>query len=114
MPKTKPEETGEIEPVELITKEIKSFTHRSQRNRMPIAANNIIFDEPLVQFTNGDEHIFAEYKTIIHPTHLTPREALAKAYNKKSKSMPSRLSVISWILPITGVGFSGVDIHPRG
>jgi epoxyqueuosine reductase QueG len=33
--------------------------------------------------------------------HLTPREALAKAYDKSPEDMPARLSVISWILPIT-------------
>ena len=62
--------------------------------------NNLIFDEPLVKFADGDDPIFIEYKRIIAPTHLTPREALAKAYNKNSEDMPARLSVISWILPI--------------
>ncbi len=44
---------------------------------------------------------FTEYKTIIGASHLTPREALAQAYNKNPEDMPARLSVISWILPIT-------------
>jgi ferredoxin len=58
-----------------------------------------MWDEPLVRFADGSDAIFTEYKTIIAATHLTPREALAKAYDKGSEDMPSRLSVISWILP---------------
>ncbi|MBA7482225.1 hypothetical protein ES707_17707 [subsurface metagenome] len=53
-----------------------------------------------MKFADGDDPIFTEYKSIIALTHLTPREALAKAYNKGPEDMPARLSVISWILPV--------------
>ena len=53
-----------------------------------------------MRFADGDDLIFTEYKNIIALTHLTPREALAKAYNKSPGDIPARLSVISWILPI--------------
>ena len=56
-----------------------------------------------MQFADGDDAIFTEYKTIIAPTHLTPREALAKTHNKSPQAMPERLSIISWILPITSI-----------
>lgn len=84
-----------------IKEEIKTFAHTSPLNRMPGSDNSFIFDKPLVQFADGDDPIFFEYKTIIAPSHLTPREALAKAYNKSLEDLPTRLSVISWILPIT-------------
>ncbi len=84
-----------------IIKEIRHFISQSPANRMPTADNGIIFDEPLVQFADGDDPIFNEYKSIIDSTHLTPREALARAYDKSPEDMPSRLSVISWILPVT-------------
>lgn len=87
--------------VELIVNEIKSFSLESPQNRMPTSINNVIFDEPLVQFAGGDDPIFNEYKSIIDATHLTPREAIAQAYNKNPDDMPARLSVISWILPIS-------------
>ncbi len=61
----------------------------------------VIWKEPLVNFANGDDPIFAEYKTVIAPIHLTPRQALAKAYDKSPKDMPAPLSTISWILPAT-------------
>ena len=95
-------ERFQTDAAEFIEREIKSFTHHSPLNRVPTPDNDFIFSEPLVQFANGDDPIFTEYKTIIDPTHLTPREALAKDCNKSPEDMPSRLSVISWILPITG------------
>ena len=90
-----------MEMTQFIEREIKTFARTSPLNRLPMMDNYTIFDEPLVQFAGGDDPIFTEYKTIIDPTHLTPREALAKVYDKSSKDMPAHLSVISWILPIT-------------
>ncbi len=89
------------EPAKFVEGEIKTFGGTSPTNRLSFIKNHIIFDEPLVKFADGDDPIFTEYKTIIAPTHLTPHEALAKAYDKSLKDMPARLSVISWILPIT-------------
>jgi len=98
---TKANERFQAEPAQFIEQEIKAFARTSPLNRMPFIKDHIIFDEPLVKFADGDDPIFAEYKTIIAPTHLTPREALAKAYSKSPEDMPARLSVVSWILPIT-------------
>ena len=83
-----------------IEEEIKTFTRTSSSNRMPGMENQAIFDEPLIQFADGDDPIFSQYMTIIAPSHLTPREALSKAAGKRPKDLPVRLSVISWILPI--------------
>lgn len=86
---------------DIIASEIRSFTRESLKNRMPGRESDMIFDEPLVQYADGDDAIFTEYKQIICPEHMTPREALAKAYDNEPEELPSRLSVISWILPIT-------------
>ncbi len=91
----------QTKPAQSIKEEIKAFVRTSPDNCMPSTRDLIIFDEPLVEFANGDDPIFSEYKTVIAPTHLTPREALAKAYSKNPEDMPAHLSVISWILPIT-------------
>jgi len=98
---TKAKELFQAEPVQFIEQEIKAFVRTSPLNRLPFIQDYIIWDEPLVKFADGDDPIFTEYKTIIAPTHLTPGEALAKAYNKSSEDMLMRLSVISWILPIS-------------
>lgn len=85
-----------------ITGLIKAFVRDSPLNRMPQDANQAIFEEPLVQFADGDDPIFVEYKTIISRKHLTPREALARAFHKTPRSVAPHISVISWILPVAG------------
>ena len=94
-------ERFQTEPAQFIQEEIKAFARTSPLNRIPTLDNNFIFDEPLVQFADGDDPIFTEYKTIIDPSHLTPRQALAKTFNKSPEDMPAHLSIISWVLPIT-------------
>ncbi len=87
------------DPAQFIVQEIKECVCSGPANRLSFMNDYIMWDEPLVQFADGDDPIFTEYKTIIASTYLTPREALAKTYKKKSDDLPERLSVISWILP---------------
>jgi epoxyqueuosine reductase QueG len=68
---------------------------------MPGEADTPIFDEPLVGFADGNDPLFQEFKTIIGPNHLTPREALVLACNKQPEEDGKLVSVVSWILPIT-------------
>jgi epoxyqueuosine reductase len=85
---------------EKIASEIKSFVVHSPLNRMATSDKDTYYDEPLVQFAQGNDPIFTEYKTIIGPEHLTPREALAQGEKKTPSDIPAGISVISWILPI--------------
>lgn len=85
---------------QLVEQEVHAFSRTSPANRLPGTDNRPIFNRPVVHFADGDDPIFTEYKTIIAPTHLTPREALARAFDKNPEDMPSHLSVVSWILPI--------------
>ncbi|MFC1956521.1 hypothetical protein ACFLWZ_08445, partial [Chloroflexota bacterium] len=89
----------QIKPELFIEQKIMDLVLTSPANRLPFLNDFAMWDEPLVKFADGDDPIFTEYKSIIAPTHLTPREALAKAYDKRPEDMPERLSVISWILP---------------
>lgn len=86
---------------DLIIKQIRDFAATSPANRMPGEENSFIFDTPLVKFADGDAPIFTEYKSIIGNDHLTPPEAMALAYERKPDAPPDKVSVISWILPIT-------------
>jgi len=95
----KAKEELETNPAQFIEQEIKEFARTSPDNRLSFLDDYVMWDEPLVGFADGDDPIFTEYKTIIGPEHLTPREALAKAYDKSPEDMPASLSVISWILP---------------
>ena len=89
----------ETNPAQFIKQESKEFVRTSPANRLSFMNDYIMWDEPMIKFADGDDPIFTEYKTIIASAYLTPREALAKAYNKSPEDMPDRLSVISWILP---------------
>lgn len=86
-------------PATFIEKRIKEFALTSPSNRLSFLNDYIIWDEPLVGFAVGDDPIFTEYKRIISLEHVTPRETLAKTYDKMRNDMPVHLSVISWILP---------------
>ena len=86
---------------QFLEKEIKEFTRTSPLNHLSLLDNKFIFDDPLVQFADGDDPIFTEYKTIIDPSHLTPREVMTKTFNQKPEDIPKSLSVVSWVLPIT-------------
>ena len=66
------------ESAKTIIKEINTFVRTSPLNRMPGNEEMKIFDKPLVRFADGDDPIFTEYKTIIAPVHMTPREVLAQ------------------------------------
>lgn len=102
MKATKPEGlTTKKKAAAFILAEISNFAKTSSLNDLPGSGNVKIYDKPLVQFADGDDSIFAEFKKIIDPAHLTPREALAKVLQKNPKDLPARLSVISWILPFT-------------
>ena len=89
----------ETNPAQFVEQEIKEFVRTSPDNHLSFLNDYVMWGEPLVGFADGDDPIFTEYKTIIAPEHLTPREALAKAYDKSPEDMPAHLSVISWILP---------------
>ena len=69
----------QTEMAPFIEEKIRAFVATSSLNRLPGSAIGIIFDEPLMQYADGDDPIFTEYQTIIAATHLTPREALANA-----------------------------------
>ena len=89
----------EADPARFVEEEIREFVRSSPANRLSFLDDYRMWDDPLVKFADGDDPIFTEYKSIIAPDHLTPREALARAYDRNPEEMPERLSVISWILP---------------
>ena len=89
----------QTDPARAIENAIKEFVSTSPDNRLSFMNGYSMWDEPLVGFADGDDPIFALYKSIISPEHLTPREALAQTHGKSHGHMPERLSVISWILP---------------
>jgi epoxyqueuosine reductase len=92
--------SASLKMAQLIESEIKSFVRNSPLNRMPDDGMQPIFNDPLVKFADGNDPLFAEFKTIIGPNHLTPIEALAMAYNKQPEDDGKLVSVVSWVLPV--------------
>ena len=99
-PSAKTNELSDTNAAGFIKQQIEDFVCSSPTGRLSFLNDYVIWEKPLVKFADGDDPIFTEYKKIIGPAYLTPREALAKAYGKNPEDMPARLSVISWILPI--------------
>lgn len=64
-----------------------------------------MFDAPLVGFVHGDDPILADFKRIIGPHHFTPASIMAWQAGKNGVPAPADadLSVVSFILPITGM-----------
>jgi epoxyqueuosine reductase len=87
-------------PEEYIRQRIKDFVAESPENRMAQLDGAPFFDAPLVGFADGDDPLFTQFKTIIGPNHLTPREWIAGQSDAAHASL-ERLSVIGYILPIT-------------
>ncbi len=59
-----------------------------------------IFDAPLVGFARGDDPVFSRLKTAVAEFHMTPAEAFAVGTGQSID--PAQVSVVSWVLPITG------------
>lgn len=81
---------------EMLINEIIRYTLESREN-LSAETNDRYFDEPLVQCASSDDLLFEEYKEILYPEHLTPKEAFELAFGQGSYSGGS---VISVILPI--------------
>ena len=94
----------ETSPASFLQNAIKAYVASSPSNHPQAFHGGPIFDEPLVGFADGDDPIFQEYKAIIGDFHLTPREALEKHPTpkaQKEQQRRSKVSVISWVLPVT-------------
>jgi epoxyqueuosine reductase len=63
-----------------------------------------IFDPPLVGFIRGEDPLLSDFKRIIGPHHFTPAAIMAWQAKRNGVAAPadSDLSVVSFILPITG------------
>ena len=89
----------QADPARFVGDKIKGFVQTNPGNRLSFLDDYKMWGDPLVRFADGADPIFDEYKSIIAPTHLTPREALSSAYDADPGDVGERLSVISWVLP---------------
>jgi len=87
-------------PAQFIREALVQWARSDPSNKLSFLNDYHMYDDPMVEFADGDDPIFDEYKGIIGSAHLTPREAIAQAYNKRPEDMPERLSVICYIWPV--------------
>jgi len=90
-------------PARFIEEFIKARVAESPGNRLFLIDDSAIFDEPLVAFADGDDPLFDEYKKLISPLHMTPREVLERSFSadgEDTKPAIGDIGVICWILPI--------------
>ncbi|MHB9031434.1 MAG: 4Fe-4S binding protein [Anaerolineae bacterium] len=84
--------------------QMAAFTKSSPLNRLTHLDGSPMFAEPLLAVADGFDPLFEQYKTLIGPYHLTPREVLQAAEGAQSAaSAMAELRVICWALPITRV-----------
>ena len=90
-------------PNSVLEQLIKNFVKENEQNRRTQLDHGLYWDEPLVGFASGSDHLFLEYKTLIGSFHLTPREIIMSALKGKGRGLllseMEQISVISWILP---------------
>ena len=83
----------EHNPEQAVRALIQSFVRTSPENRLRYLDDAPIYDEPLVAFADGDDPLFAQYKTAVGPFHLTPREVWQAA--PRGEVSPAKLSVVA-------------------
>lgn len=90
-------------PNRVLEQVIKNFIQEAQSNQRTQLDDGIYWEEPLVGFASGIAPLFFEYKTLIGPFHLTPREIISSALQERGRSLLfteiEQISVISWALP---------------
>lgn len=82
----------------LLVASIKTFVATSPLNQLIDIDGAPMWDEPLVGFADGDDPLYALYKTVVGDFHLTPRSVLA-AHPRSAGADLAHMAVVSWILP---------------
>ncbi len=82
----------------LLVQAIRSYISTSPLNRLRDLDGSPIWEEPLVGFADGDDPLFALYREVVAPEHMTPREALAVGWGEAQSF--AHVGVVAWILPI--------------
>ena len=81
---------------------VKSFVSDSSENSLMNEKNEKAWEEPLVGFSNGEDPLYDFYKENIGGFYWTPFEIFTNTFPQQKVS-PDQITVISWILPQTGV-----------
>jgi epoxyqueuosine reductase len=90
-------------PNSVLEQLVKNFINGAGPNRRTQLDHGIYWEEPLVGFASGIDPLFSEYKTLIGPFHLTPREIILATLRERRRGLLlteiEQMSVMSWVLP---------------
>jgi len=85
---------------QMIEDEIKRFVRESPLNRMPDDTISLSLKSPWSGSPTAMTRFSPNSRRSSGRIHLTPIEALVKAYNKQPEDKCKLVSVISWVLPV--------------
>ena len=90
-------------PNSVLEQLVKNFINEAGPNRRTQLDHGIYWEEPLIGFASGIDPLFSEYKTLIGPFHLTPREIILATLRERRRGLLlteiEQMSVMSWVLP---------------
>lgn len=76
---------------------ITDLVHDAPENRLLDFGGQTVFNAPLIGIANGDDPLFEEFKKVVSPGHIQPREFLRR-FSPQSADL-THVSVIVWALP---------------
>jgi epoxyqueuosine reductase QueG len=79
---------------EQIIQEITDFILTDSRNRFDFLGGGRAIDVPIVQMAAPNDSLFGEYKTLIDPRHMTPKEAFEAEFGEGSFGGGSVVSIV--------------------
>lgn len=78
---------------------ITDLVHDAPENRLLDFGGQTVFNAPLIGIANGDDLLFEEFKKVVSPRHIQPRDFLRR-FSPQSADL-THVSVIVWALPFT-------------
>jgi epoxyqueuosine reductase QueG len=78
---------------------LRKLVSQARENRLVDFEGVPIFDMPVIGVADGDNSLFGEFRGLVSPNHILPRELLGRHASEDADL--SVVSVISWALPFS-------------
>lgn len=80
---------------------LKCLVYQAPENRLQDFDGVPVFDMPVIGVADGDHPLFREFRELVSPNHILPREILGRHASEEADLTSIR--VISWALPFAEV-----------
>ena len=88
-----------IESLLGIEQTLKNLVSQAPENRLIDFDGVPIFDMPVIGVADGDHPLFRQFRGIVSPNHILPRDILGRHASEEADL--STVSIISWALPFS-------------